>query len=253
MSVTVAPLPRGMGRETRARRAAREALAAVIWNPDGTRRLPSERALLSAIEACDRRDLWWVCEASSAGPVYQLPTREWVRALARFVTKVKARTVLEVAAGDGFVSACLARALPAVKVVATDDHSWKRPAARMNDADRTEFAGVDFAGITPAPTVQRMAATAAVTRYAPDLTLVVWAPPGSLVRRVVRAERSSLVLDLGVDGFTGDTSAWRYRKEFLEGPLVTRALCRLDARPSEGRATHATLYYGRAHPDHGVE
>lgn len=253
MSVTVAPLPRGMGRDTRARRAAREALAAVLWNADGTRRLPTERALVSAIEACDRRDLWWVCEASSAGPLYLLPTREWVRALARFVTRVKARTVLEVAAGDGFLSACLAHALPGVKVIATDDHSWRRPAARMNDSDRVEFAGVDFAGITAAPAVQRVAATRAVKTYAPDLTVIAWAPPGSLVRRVVRAEGASLVLDLGADGFTGDTSAWRYRKEFLDGPLVERALCRLDARPSEGRATNATLYYGRAHPDHGEE
>ena len=249
-SVVTVPRPVGMGRETRARALARQGLAEVLWGPRG-RRLPTERALAAAMTACDSRDVWWVCEASSAGPVYLLPTREWVRALARFVDETGARTVLEVGAGDGFLADALARARPALTVRATDDHSWRRPAARMSDEDRARYGEVPFAGIAPSPRVERLAATTAVTRYAPDLVIVSWAPPGALVERVIRAP-SRLVLEIGVDGdVTGDAArTWRYEKEFLDGPLQDRALCRLDARPDISRSTRVTLYYGRAHPEH---
>ena len=248
--VTV-PAPVGMGRDSRARAAARAALADVLWGPRG-RRLPTERALVAAMEACDRRDVWWVCEASSAGPVYLLPTRPWVGHLARFIDETGARTVLEVGAGDGFLSACLARARPALRVIATDDASWRRAGARMSIEDRALYKGVPFAGITAAHPVERLGAAAAVERYRPDVVLVAWAPPGRMVERVIRAP-SRLVLEIGAEGgVTGDDArTWRYEKDFIEGPLQDKAICRLDARPSEARATRVTLYYGRAHPRHG--
>lgn len=249
-AVTV-PKPVGAGRDTRARAAARDTLASVLWDASGQRRLPAERELVAAIEACDPRDLWWVCEASSAGPLYLLPTREWVRALARFVDETGARSVLEVGAGDGFLAACLAKARPDLTVIATDSHAWRRADARMSDADRAEFAGVPFAGIRPGANVQRLAAVTAVKRHQPDLVIVAWAPPGPFLERVIRAP-SKLVLELGVEGdVTGDDArTWRYNKEFLAGPVETRALCRLDAKPSQARETRATLYYGAAHPEH---
>jgi hypothetical protein len=37
---------------------------------------------------------------------------------------------------------------------------------------------------------------------------------------------------------------WRFEKEFLDGPIESRALCRLDTRPSVVRATRVTLYEG---------
>lgn len=251
MAVDV-PVPVGSGRETRRRAEARRALAATLWDDAGDRRLPRERDLVAALEACDPRDVWWVCEASSAGPVYLLPTREWVAALARYVDSAGARKVLEVGAGDGFLSSCLAAARPSLEVIATDDHSWRRPSARMTDADARTFRGVAFAGIRARAGVTRMTAARAVAEHRPDLVIVCWAPPGRLVERVIRAP-SSLVLEIGTDGdVTGDaTRTWRYHKEFLDGPLQDRALCRLDARPSASRATRVTLYYGAAHPDHG--
>ncbi len=249
------PLCPGGGRETCRRSAARRALVDVLWTPSGVRRLPTDAQLVTAIEDCDRRDLWWVCEANSAGPVYLLPTVEWVDALAEFVDSTAARTVLEVAAGDGFLSRCLARARPSLRVIATDNHAWKRPLARMSRSDRDAYGVIPFAGITADPSVERVSAVSAVERYRPELALVCWAPTGAMVERVIRAP-SSLVLELGVDGdVTGSTArTWKYRKDFLDGPLQDRALCRLDARPSMiARATRATLYYGRAHPDHGRE
>jgi len=83
----------------------------VLWGPRGARRLPTERELVRAMTACDPRDVWWVCEMSSAGPVYLLPTREWVRELAKYLRTLGAARVLEVAAGDGFLTRCL-RATP---------------------------------------------------------------------------------------------------------------------------------------------
>lgn len=253
--VTIPP-PIDLGRDSRRRAAARQALADVLWDDQGRRRLPRERDLVGAIEACDRRDVWWVCEASSAGPVYFLPTREWLKAFARFVDETKARKVLEVAAGDGFLSACLKRARPGLEVIATDDKSWSRAAARMNAADRRAYRGVDFAGIreaAPGVVVEKMGAVAAVKKHRPDLVVVSWAPPGTLVERVIRAP-SRLVLDISVDGDVcgNGQRTWRFEKDFLEGPLEERALCRLDQRPTEGRQSRFTLYYGRRHPQHGT-
>lgn len=245
----VVTIPAPPGRDTRARRAARETLARVLWSERGERRLPSERALVAALSACHADDVWWVCETSSAGPVYLLPTREWVRALARFVAKERVRSVLEIGAGDGFLATCLAQACPRVRVIATDNGAWKRPAGRMTKADRAEFAGVPLAGITGGAHVLRMSAPAAIARFRPDLVLVSWAPPGLLVERAIRAP-SKLVLELGVDGDVcgNGMRTWRFEKDFLEGPLEARALCRLDARPRQERHTRATLYYGAAHP-----
>jgi hypothetical protein len=123
----------------------------------------------------------------------------------------------------------------------------------MNARDRRAMKGVALAGIQ-ARGVARMAATTAIARYRPDLVIVCWPPPGSLVARLIRAQ-TQLVLEIGADGdVCGDPRAtWRYHKEFVDGPLEKRGLCRLDTRPREERATRVTLYYGKRHPEHGVD
>jgi hypothetical protein len=255
VQVTVPP-PR---RDTARRRRARAALVDVLWRADGTRRLPRDAELVRALEACDARDVWWVCEASSAGPVYLLPTREWVSALAKWLDSVKARTVLEVAAGDGFLSSCLRRARPSLRVVATDNHAWHKPEARQSVDDKRAYRGVAFAGITHDRdgAVLRMSAASAVEKFRPDVVLVSWPPPGPLVERVLRGP-CKLVVEIGADGdVCGDSArTWRWRKEFLDDtPLAQRALCRLDARPTgaAARQTRVTLYYGKRHRLHGRE
>jgi hypothetical protein len=256
VAVTIPPLPRTseFGRDTARRAAARQHLASVLWKGEGERLLPREKELLAALEACDPRDVWWVCEASSAGPVYLLPTREWLTALVRFLERRGVTRVLEVAAGDGFLSACVARARPSWQVHATDSHAWKRPSARQSPGDKKRYRGVPFAGLRPGANVERLPAVKAVERHRPDVVLVSWAPPGLLVERVIRAP-SKLVLDIGAEGDVcgNGTRTWRYFKEFVDGPVESRALCRLDARPSRERKTRVTLYYGRAHPEHGVD
>jgi hypothetical protein len=95
--------------------------------------------------------------------------------------------------------------------------------------------------------VQRMAATTAVRKYRPGITLVSWAPPGTIVDRVIRASKH-WVLDISVDGDVcgNGMRTWRFDKEFLSGPIETRALCRLDERPRIERHTRVTLYRGAA-------
>jgi hypothetical protein len=249
--VTIPPPP---GKDTRARAAARQKLAAVLWTEDGQRRWPNDPELVTALSANTPEDVWWVCESSSAGPVYLLPTRRWVRELARWLDSVNARTVLEVAAGDGFLSRCLATVAPHLEITATDDGAWIKPGARMGKKDRAEFAGTPFAGIQMPSQVLRLNAVAAVKKFKPDVVIVSWAPPGLLVERVIRAP-SSLVLDIGVEGDVcgNGEKTWRFNKEFLEGPLQDLALCRLDARPKKERATRVTLYFGDRHPDSGLD
>jgi hypothetical protein len=214
-----------------------------LWNERGERRLPSDRELWRAVSEADPRDIWWVCEMNSYGPLYFLPTREWISALSRLIDRLAVKRVLEVGAGDGFLSACLGRRRPDLKVVATDTGAWSEPTARMSKTDAREFAGVDVHGLRLGAKVERMSATAAVQRYRPDLVLVSWAPPGLLVERMIRSP-VRYVLDVTVDGDVcgNGTKTWRFEKAFLSGALEQRAVCRLDRRGE--RRSRVTLYDG---------
>lgn len=221
-----------------------------LWDERGRRRLPPDKELRGAISALPSEEVWNLCETSPFGPVYLLPTREWLRALARYIDSLKVRRVLEVAAGDGFLSQCLAKARPQLKVVATDDHSWTKPAGRMTAVEQRRHSAVGkIQGIRPAAHVSKMSVTKAVAQHRPDLVIVAWPPPGRLVERAIKGP-CRYVLDLSVDGdVCGDNiRTWKYEKEFLDGPLVERALCRLDGKPLQFPATTATLYYGARHP-----
>ena len=207
--------------------------------------------MVKAMSACGD-DVWWVCEANSAGPVYLLPSREWIAALARYLDSLGVRRVLELGAGDGFLAACLAKAMPKWEIIACDNFSWRLAQTRMSAADRKRYRNVDFAGLLPGANVQK-GSIEAIARYKPDIVIVSWAPPGFLVERAIRSEHAKLVLDIGVDGDVcgnGDKT-WRFNKDFVEGPVETRALCRLDTHPKRQRKTRVTLYYGRGHGGYG--
>ena len=249
--VTLPPLPPALGRDTSRRRAAREALLRVLFDRRGARRLPRHALLRDALAACTPDDAWWACEANSISPLYLLPTSEWVRALARTLDALRVRSVLEIAAGDGFLSRCLRRARPSLRVRATDDASWRRAGARMSALERRAFAGVT--GLVPGDDVERMAASTAVARYRPDLVVVSWAPPGLIVERAIRGA-CRYVLDLSPDGDAcgNGLATWRFRKEMLDGPIESLMLCRLDGG-APSTAMRATLYFGARHREHGVD
>src|SRR5207302_5309459 len=100
--------------------AARARVARLLWTREGERRVPGLAALDEALAALSTRDREWMFELSALGPVYFFPTAPWLRALAAKLRKLGARRILEVAAGDGFLSRSLRRIAPDLRIVASD-------------------------------------------------------------------------------------------------------------------------------------
>ncbi len=219
-------------------------LERLLWEPGGGRRLPSTRSLDAAIDALPRGGLWRFCEGNARAPLYLLPTREWIEALGRECATL-GRRVLEVAAGDGFVSRCLARARPDLEVVATDSGAWTRPRARMTAAEAASPLGRRARGLLPGPGVLRLEAVRAVRRFRPDVVLAVWLPPGSLLGRLVGAP-CRYVLEVGAPGgvTAGGARDLRLPHAPLDGPVARLARCRLDAHPRRQTHDRVTLYRG---------
>ncbi|HYS09681.1 MAG TPA: hypothetical protein VEP66_13100 [Myxococcales bacterium] len=231
---------------------AREELARLLWTPSGARRLPSTRALDAALLRLRRGELLELSELHARGPLYLLPTRELVRALAERIRALGARRVLEVAAGDGFLSDALRRAAPGLRIVASDSGAWADPRARMNRRERRELAGVEVPGVRLGPSVLRLDALEAIRRTKPDLVLASWLPPGKLLERLIRAPVRQ-VLEIGAkDGVTPGAWSWRFAHDFCED-LERYARCRLDHRPDRELHSRVTLYYGARHPLHARE
>jgi hypothetical protein len=217
------------------------------------RRLPSIGALDQALSAIPRGALWIYCETRPQGPLYLLPTREWIAELGRRIQKLGA-TVLEIGAGDGFVARCLRDSRPELRVLATDSARWERPLARMNRSEREEWKGLPLSGVRPGRDVQRVGALEAVRLHRPDVVLAIWLPPGRLLARLIRSS-CRYVLEVGAPGGVTAQGAWdwRFAHELSDGPLEQLGRCRLDERPGKELHTRVTLYYGRLHPDHAVE
>jgi len=231
---------------------ARERLARLLWTPAGARRLPSTRALDAALSRLRRGELLDLCEFDPRGPLYLLPTRELVSALARRIRALGARRVLEIAAGDGFLSAALRAAAPGLEVVASDSGAWADPRARMSARERRELRGVTVPGIRSGRGVLRLDAVTAVRRMRPDLVLASWLPPGTLLERLIRAP-ARYVLEVGAkDAVTPGAWNWRFAHEFCED-VERHARCRLDEKPSRELHSRVTLYFGALHERHARE
>lgn len=231
---------------------AREDLARLLWTRSGGRRLPATRTLDAVLTRLRRGELTDLCEFDSRGPLYLLPTRELVRALAARIRALRGRRVLEVAAGDGFLSSALRRAAPELEILASDSGAWIEPQARMTARERRQLRGLNVPGVRLGPSVLRLEALDAVRRVRPDLVLAAWLPPGTLLDRLIRAPVRH-VLEIGAKGgVTPGAWSWRFRHEFCE-ELELYARCRLDERPRRELHSRLTLYYGARHPSHARE
>lgn len=229
--------------------AKRARVARLLWTASGERRAPTERAFDAAVRALPRGELERLCEFNPLGPVYALPTSRWLRALATYVRGLGVRRVLEVGAGDGFLSRALRKAAPDLEVVASDSGSWARAENRMSDAERARHAGREVAGITLGREVLKLNARAAIAHVKPELVLASWLPPGPMLDTLVRSP-VRFVLDVGAaGGVTASQWSWRFAHDFCDGPLESLARCRLDERPDEALHARVTLYFGRSHPD----
>jgi len=231
---------------------AREDLARLLWAPSGSRRLPSTGVLDAALSRLRRGELADLAELDARGPLYLLPTRELVRALAARIRALGARRIVEVAAGDGFLSEALRRAAPDLRVTATDSGAWVDPRARMNARERRRYRRVDVPGVRMGASVLPLEARDAIARLRPDLLLASWLPPGTLLERLIRAP-VRYVLEIGArDGVTPGAWNWRFAHEFCE-EVEEHARCRLDERPRRELHSRVTLYFGGAHPEHARE
>jgi hypothetical protein len=229
--------------------AARAKLARVLWKRDGERRLASNAELDRALEASHPDDLEWIFELSPLGPVYFLPTRGFVQALRATIEKLGVSRVLEVGAGDGFLSQSLRRVAPHLELIATDSGAWIQPEARMNEAERKRYRDTVVPGLALGREVQPLSARAAIGRFSPELVLACWLPPGNLLDTLIRSQ-VQYVLEIGApDGVTPGAWAWRFAHEFCEGPIEKRARCRLDRHPKRALHSRVTLYFGAAHPE----
>jgi hypothetical protein len=215
-------------------------MARLLWTARGERKLPSSAAFDRAASRLASGELDELCELNPIAPIYLIPTRPFLRALARRIRSCGARRVLEVAAGEGHLSRFLAAVAPDLQVTATVSFAWEKPEARMNAREKRDLRSVAVAGLRPGPDVLRMGAVRAVRELRPDLVLCSWLPPGPLLLRIIRAAPQVLEIGAG-SGITGDIRAWRYEHEFCE-ELEALGRCRLDERPTRKLHTTVTLY-----------
>ncbi len=212
----------------------------LLWDVNGRRRVPSAALFDRAAAKLRRGELERICEFNPWGPIYLIPTRPFLRELARRIRETGARKVVEVAAGDGHLARELQRVAPDLIVTATDSGKWERPQARMSAAEKRKLRRRAVAGLAPGADVLRLEAIAAIRKLKPDLVLASWIPPGPLLGRIIRA--APLVLEIGAgSGITGDIRCWKYEHEFLDD-LDALGRCRLDDRPSQKLHTRVTLY-----------
>ena len=221
----------------------RDDVLRLLWDLRGRRRIPPATAFDDAVSCLRRGELEEICELNPWAPIYLIPTRPFLRALARVIRRRGARRIVEVAAGDGHLARSLRLVDPGLRIVATDSGAWQRPEARMSAKERRKLRGRSVPGLSPGAGVLRMSAVAAIRRFRPDLVLASWLPPGPLLLRVIRAAPAVLEIGAG-SGITGDIGAWRHPHEFLDD-VEALGRCRLDERPREKLHTRVTLYTRR--------
>lgn len=207
----------------------------ILFNEAGSRRLPS------VDEFDSRRQFWSISDmlfaACEAGPtsIYVIPTVEWIERVARWLASVGARSVLEVGAGDGFVTEALQRAVPAGLIVrACDDASWGGSHIR-----RPAF-------------VERLSAIDAVDAYRPDVVLWCWPPLGSTAMlELVRRPSVRYYVEVGErpGGCTGSVEELVERfRHASSNEIGTHARGRTD--DGTWLNSHVVVVYGAAHEDH---
>jgi hypothetical protein len=226
-----------------------EKLQRLLFAADGRRRLPGQRALDGALARLSRDELFWFCETRATGPIYVLPTRELVRGLAAMIRELAPprSMVLEIAAGDGFLTQSLKQVEPSLRWQACDSGAWEEPRARMSQRERRERLA-SIHGLRLGADVQRREAVAAITALRPEVVIAAWLPPGKLFERIVRAP-CRFVVEIGAGG--GVTAqgewGWRFAHDFAPASVEKLARSRLDA--GGDRRTQITIYYGRRHPE----
>lgn len=204
----------------------------VLWDAVGNRVLPTTAAFDAennrAMHEVTRLDdhqvdlkidyiftgLHFATDAKLGGiPIWHIPTVEWIADLVGFLRARRLRRVLEIGAGDGFLTQRLREAAPDwYEFIATDDHSWG-----------DTFDIPDW--------VEKLDGEVAVDKYRPDLAIWVWPPHQSQeMARIILHPRCKLYLEVGEswNGCTGsDFVRKRFEHEVVE-ELWEHGRCRTD-------------------------
>lgn len=201
----------------------------VLWTANNQRALPTCAAFDATLrDGGGGDDIFTACRENPLGvALYHIPTIEWIDGLAAWIRARGARRVLEIGAGDGFVSHLLRERLANVKVIAQDNRSWPTtrtlypPVVEAGDLEDCTLGCVETARL-----------------FRPDLILWVWAPMGTCGAALLPHCDDYLLVGEGQDGCTGGFPGDRE-------PLQNAALEVLD-----NFARCRTDYYDMLHTVH---
>ena len=203
----------------------------VLWDEDLRRICPT----VAAFDAHNDWEamLFTACHPEVGRAIFFIPTVEWVERMVRFLALIGARRVLEVGAGDGFLTQCLREAAPGIDFVASDT---KNPESQW---------GIDYP-----EWVEQEDALESVLRVRPDLVIWAWPPLGSdAMELVIRSPWCPLYLEIGEGpgGCTGNEETSERFSHRSMRYLAEHGRCRTDNEIT-CRHTWCGLYPGRAHP-----
>jgi hypothetical protein len=175
----------------------------------------------------------WLMALSQATGVYFFPSREFVRALMRYLKLLGVTRLLEIGAGRGYLTAALAPGCAAAGI-------------RFRAVDKGEG---EFVSALPVyPGVERGDALAAIRAFRPQVVLYAWPPPGQSVAAICQAPFLHYLILIGEvgGGATGAREDWDTLPH-----RVSPALSRYGRGRTGARRHRVTIFYGGGSPSHG--
>jgi len=168
----------------------------------------------------------WLMALSQATGVYFFPSREFVRALMRYLKLLRVTRLLEAGAGRGYLTAALAPLCAAAGI-------------RFRAVD--QGGGEFVSGLPVYPGVERGDALAAVTEFRPQVVLYAWPPPGQSVAAICQAPFLHYLMVVGESGggVTGAREDWQTLPH-----KISPALSRYGRGRTGARRHRVTIFYG---------
>ena len=168
----------------------------------------------------------WLMALSQATGVYFFPSREWVRALMRYLKLLGVTRLLEAGAGRGYLTAALAPWCAASGI-------------RFRAVDRGD--GEFVSGLPVYPGVETGDALTAATELRPEVVVYAWPPPGQSVAPLCQMPFLHYLILIGEagGGATGAREDWETLPH-KASPALSRY-----GRGRTGALSHrVTVFYG---------
>jgi hypothetical protein len=178
-------------------------------------------------------DAAWLMALSRATGVYFFPSREWVRALMRYLKLLGVTRLLEAGAGRGYLTAALAPLSAAAGI-------------RFRAVDQGD--GEFVSGLPVYPGVETGDALTAATELRPEVVVYAWPPPGQSVAPLCQMPFLHYLIVIGEagGGATGAREDWETLPH-KASPALSRY-----GRGRTGALSHrVTVFYGGGQPFRG--